>query len=176
MIAPLVQIDWHISQLGQIRSPSDSISGAMSFFRTQRSPQSSQDHRNSGFRRSSRMADTPAQRIFGTPEDSAVADDELASAANSPAAPPNRRPSRISFTKRTSFSRWRTQTDEEMGDGGGGTPLPPPIPSALQQSNESTSTPLPMLSMIVLSIVRALLSYYVVVPDSLMLRHYWANS
>ncbi|EIM88851.1 major facilitator MFS-1 [Stereum hirsutum FP-91666 SS1] len=98
------------------------------------------------------MADSPAQRIFGTPADSAVADDELASTANSPSALPNRRPSRISFTKRSSFSRWRSQADEEMGDGGGGTPVPPPIPSALQQSNESTSTPLPMLSMIVLSI------------------------
>lgn len=129
----------------------------MSFFRTpQRLSQSSQDHRNSGFRRSSRMADSPAQRIFGTPADSAVADDELASTANSPSALPNRRPSRISFTKRSSFSRWRSQADEEMGDGGGGTPVPPPIPSALQQSNESTSTPLPMLSMIVLSIVSAL--------------------
>jgi hypothetical protein len=35
-----------------------------------------------------------------------------------------------------------------------------PIPSALQQTGETNTTPLPILSMIVLSIVRAYTVYY----------------
>jgi hypothetical protein len=54
---------------------------------------------------------------------------------------------------RPSFAaRWRDTTDEE---GAVATPMSerPPIPSALQSAGEAYTTPLPVLSMIVLSIV-----------------------
>ena len=61
---------------------------------------------------------------------------------------------RVSYSQiqhRPSFiSRWRrTQNAEE----GLGAPEMPPIPSALEPKGESYRTPLPVLSMIVLSIV-----------------------
>lgn len=77
--------------------------------------------------------------------------------------PRNRRPSgRVSFSTvlqhRPSFvSRWRNNTgDEESGPLPSPKPERPPIPSALQPPPEMYSTPLPMLSIVVLSIVSLL--------------------
>ena len=146
----------------------------MSYFRIpQRSPPKA--------RRSSRMADSPAQRIFGHPntDDSTVADETLNAAntttPNSVRLQLSHRLSRISFTKR-SISRWRSQQDEELADGSSGMPAPPPIPSALQQSTESTSTPLPILSMMVLSIVRYLPSRYISISEAVIFRLFSASS
>ena len=67
---------------------------------------------------------------------------------------------RISFNqiqhKPSLTSRWRSR-DEEDGIPPA-SPGRPPIPSALEPKGESYSTPLPALSMIVLSIVRTLTS------------------
>ena len=72
------------------------------------------------------------------------------------------RPGRISFTlPRPSIGRWRGTDDAaEAGDDTVTSPTgdKPPIPSALQSAAEVNATPLPTLSMLVLSIVR--LSYY----------------
>ena len=81
----------------------------------------------------------------------------------------SRRPSgRVSFSAllqhRPSFvNRWRSGAmDEENGELASPKPERPPIPSALQPPPEVYSTPLPTLSMIVLSIVSQFnLSLYV---------------
>lgn len=69
---------------------------------------------------------------------------------------PRRVLGRVSFDhsqpKPSFIARWRKLQDEE--DGRGSTVVEPPlIPSALEQKGEAYSTPLPALSMIVLSIV-----------------------
>ncbi|KAA1472420.1 major facilitator superfamily MFS-1 [Dentipellis sp. KUC8613] len=88
------------------------------------------------------------RRVFGV-DDSAVTDDDA------PAAQP--RPGRLSFARFTNrpswMSNWRSTNDEENAQPGTPQPERPPIPSALQQASEAYSTPLPKLSMIVLSIV-----------------------
>jgi hypothetical protein len=63
---------------------------------------------------------------------------------------------RVSFSTVRSRrgSRWRALADDEALSGGGGDALPPPIPSALAPPGDA-ATPLPLLSMLVLSIVRA---------------------
>lgn len=105
-------------------------------------------------------------RVFGTPDDSAVdATDSspVRSPGSSQATQQGRRPStRISFSSmlkhRPSFvDRWRNSEGAGDEESGGAMPSPKPaIPSALQPSPEVYSTPLPMLSMIVLSIVRVI--------------------
>lgn len=97
---------------------------------------------------------TLPRRVFGNVNESAV-DDETSS------APPgaSRRPSGLgSFARvhRPSFvARWRNREGGE-GDESAVLDSPsvkPPIPSALQPPPELYATPLPTLSMIVLSIV-----------------------
>ncbi|KAF7795685.1 hypothetical protein EIP86_006850 [Pleurotus ostreatoroseus] len=104
----------------------------------------------------------PPRRVFGAPAGDSALDADDASPVRRPTTPQTtpRRPSapgRVSFSTqsqhRPSFSRWRSNNalDEE---GGVRSPKPerPAIPSALQPPPEVYSTPLPMVSMIVLSI------------------------
>lgn len=101
------------------------------------------------------------RRAFGAIDDSALDDNDGMST--------NERRGlgfgRVSFSqgqRKPSFiSRWRRTPDEEEGMGRPPstiTPERPLIPSALEQKGEAYTTPLPTLSMIVLSIVRFLLS------------------
>ncbi|TCD71907.1 hypothetical protein EIP91_000039 [Steccherinum ochraceum] len=100
-------------------------------------------------------AEGPAlsKRTFG-PQEALANDGE--SAQDQPQSS-RRPPGRVSFSaipRRTSFfNRWRNGVAEEE-DGVPQSPKPdrPPIPSALQPSAEAYATPLPTLSMIVLSI------------------------
>src|SRR5262245_13817228 len=95
----------------------------------------------------------PPKRTFGGEESSLEVDDT----PESTGSPARRFLGRISFggasRHRPSFvARWRNSTEEE---GAGLTPMSqrPPIPSALQSAGETYTTPLPVLSMSVLSIV-----------------------
>ncbi|KAK7689710.1 hypothetical protein QCA50_006349 [Cerrena zonata] len=95
---------------------------------------------------------TIPRRVFGNANESAL-DDELSS--NPPN--PSRRPSGLgSFARahRPSFvARWRNREGEEDESAVVESPsMKPPIPSALQPPPEVYATPLPTLSMIVLSI------------------------
>ncbi|GBE81176.1 major facilitator superfamily MFS-1 [Sparassis crispa] len=68
-----------------------------------------------------------------------------------------RRPGRVLFAntirKNSSLvGRWREMLDEEVCTPPPSTPAQPPIPSALQQPGEEYAAPLPVLSMLVLSI------------------------
>lgn len=99
----------------------------------------------------------PVTRTLGQGE-SAVDTTDLSPGPSSQAYA--RRPSaRISFSSvlkhRPSFvDRWRrTAGDEESGAASSPKSERPPIPSALQPPPEACATPLPTLSMIVLSIV-----------------------
>ncbi|KAJ7158242.1 hypothetical protein C8R43DRAFT_1086999 [Mycena crocata] len=93
----------------------------------------------------------PPRRSFG-PDESALDD--------SPETPEQtgvrRLIGRISFGNsqhRPSFaSRWRNGGNEDGGTPGTPTPDKPPIPTMMQSSGETYATPLPVLSMIVLSI------------------------
>ncbi|TFY76791.1 hypothetical protein EWM64_g7223 [Hericium alpestre] len=93
---------------------------------------------------------TLPRRVFGI-DDSAVADDDLAHTSPGPSA----RPGRISFSRLTHrpswFAKWRGEDGDEPPAPGAPSDKPP-IPSALQQTGEAYSTPLPKLSMTVLSI------------------------
>ncbi|KAI0056222.1 major facilitator superfamily MFS-1 [Artomyces pyxidatus] len=94
-------------------------------------------------------ADTPPRRVFGFEEPSPADDDAFTASPGSQS-----RTGRISFLqgRRPSFAaRWRGQSDEE-NTAAGTSDERPPIPSALHQSGEAYTTPLPTLSMIVLSI------------------------
>ena len=99
-------------------------------------------------------ATMPPQRVFGSGSDSAL---DVDPNPRTPQREDSRNLSgRMSFSSLVRnpsvFSRWsRAGGDEESGPAQA--PDKPPIPSALQQS-EAYSTPLPKLSMIVLSIVR----------------------
>ena len=122
-------------------------------------------------------------RVSGFNEDSAVDTAESSPLRQSPsransqqtaqplgqATPTQRRKlsERLSFTgvlrHRPSFvERWRTAGGDEEAGLGGEMPSPkverPPIPSALQPTSEVYSTPLPMISMTVLSIVSEVLA------------------
>ena len=100
----------------------------------------------------------PPRRIFG-PGDSALDIDEDSTEVQPGDHQGARRPSgRVSFSrlvhKPSILSRWSRTGDEESGIAHA--PDRPAIPSALQPPNEVYATPLPILSMIVLSIVCAL--------------------
>src|ERR1700728_4110279 len=97
----------------------------------------------------------PPRRSFGlAANESAVEDDELPAIGDRPLV---RRVLGRSFGQgqhRPSFTaRWRGNHDAESGRALSQTGERPPIPSALQPAGESYSTPVPLLSMIVLSIV-----------------------
>jgi hypothetical protein len=100
---------------------------------------------------------TVPRRSFGVDE-SALDDEETQGSNSSDINPARRFLGRISFGgshRRPSFiSQWRRTADEEGGLGAISLPERPPIPSALQPGGEVYTTPLPALSMIVLSIVR----------------------
>lgn len=101
----------------------------------------------------------PPRRVFG-PGDSALDVDEDGAETQPGASLSARRPSgRVSFSrlvhKPSILSRWSRTGDEESG--ATETPERPSIPSALQPPGEVYATPLPVLSMIVLSIVRPFL-------------------
>ncbi|KAI0631169.1 major facilitator MFS-1 [Trametes polyzona] len=96
----------------------------------------------------------PPRRVFG-PGDSALDVDEDPFDSPREEGRNARRPSgRVSFSrlvhKPSILSRWSRAGDEESGITQ--TPERPPIPSALQPPGEVSATPLPVLSMIVLSI------------------------
>lgn len=100
-----------------------------------------------------RQISLPPRRIFGTGEVAASGDEQPL--AGGGAQQTVRRPSgRVSFStvKRPSFASRSTVQDEEAGLVIPPTPERPPIPNALQPG-EAYSTPLPILSMFVLSIV-----------------------
>ncbi|THH18720.1 hypothetical protein EW146_g2307 [Bondarzewia mesenterica] len=86
-------------------------------------------------------ANPPPTRIFGSAQG---LDDDLMNPA------PSARPGRFSLSRASLASRWMHSTDEETAT----TPVSEraPIPSALQQPGEAYTTPLPKLSMVVLSI------------------------
>jgi hypothetical protein len=94
----------------------------------------------------------PPRRVFGVDDST----EETAPAEHSGQTRPN---SRISFgqlpvPRKISFiHRFRANPDEEAGGASTSQPERPPIPSALTQATETYATPLPVLSMIVLSIV-----------------------
>ncbi|KAI0642721.1 major facilitator MFS-1 [Trametes meyenii] len=97
----------------------------------------------------------PPRRVFG-PGDSALDVDEDAADVQTGGLQGTRRPSRrMSFSrlmhKPSILSRWSRAGDEESG-GIVQTPERPAIPSALQPPGEVYATPLPTLSMTVLSI------------------------
>ncbi|OBZ67513.1 Protein ZINC INDUCED FACILITATOR 1 [Grifola frondosa] len=97
----------------------------------------------------------PARRIFG-PNDSALEIDEESPGQDMDHLAGGRRPSgRTSFSRnlrKPSFmGRWRGAVDEENGVMSSPSDRPA-IPSALQPPGEVYATPLPVLSMIVLSI------------------------
>jgi|SRR3984957_10623757 len=101
----------------------------------------------------------PPRRSFGLAvNESALDDDEAPSIVERPLA--RRVLGRLSSDQsqhRPSFTaRWRNNQDAESGRTLSHVGERPPIPSALQPSGETYSTPLPALSMIVLSIVRPL--------------------
>lgn len=101
----------------------------------------------------------PPRRMFGPDESSGG--DAGTHTPNQPSdSPQGRRMSaRVSFSalRKPSFSLLRRSTvDEEAGEGSV-VPDKPAIPSALQQS-EAYTTPLPTLSMVVLSIVSVILA------------------
>lgn len=102
------------------------------------------------------MSSTP-RRVFGVDESALDVNDTPGSAAG---REQHRVQGRVSFNqsqRKPSFiSRWRRNQDEEDGLGPTSPAERPPIPSALEPKGESYSTPLPTLSMIVLSIVRYL--------------------
>ncbi|OSC97802.1 major facilitator MFS-1 [Trametes coccinea BRFM310] len=96
----------------------------------------------------------PPRRVFG-PGDSALDVEDDTPEVQSSGPRGTRRPSgRVSFSrlvhKPSILSRWSRTGDEESGIGE--TPERPAIPSALQPAGEVYATPLPTLSMIVLSI------------------------
>ncbi|KAI0370487.1 major facilitator MFS-1 [Pilatotrama ljubarskyi] len=96
----------------------------------------------------------PPRRVFG-PSDSALDVNEETADAHDGEPQRTRRPSgRVSFSrlmhKPSILSRWSRTGDEESGVTQ--TPERPAIPSALQTPGEVYATPLPVLSMIVLSI------------------------
>lgn len=95
----------------------------------------------------------PPRRVFG-PGDTALDVDNDTQAAYGNGSQPllQRASEQVSgiVRKPSIFSRWKG--DEESGTSQ--TPERPAIPSALQAPGEAYSTPLPVLSMIVLSIVR----------------------
>ncbi|KAI0754437.1 major facilitator superfamily MFS-1 [Daedaleopsis nitida] len=96
----------------------------------------------------------PPRRVFG-PGDSALDIDAEVPEVQGGERSNTRRPSgRVSFSglvrKPSILSRWSRTGDEESGTAP--TPERPAIPSALQSSGEVYATPLPALSMIVLSI------------------------
>ena len=101
----------------------------------------------------------PPGRVFGPNTSDATADAFVQSQGSDPQSA--RRPSaRVSFSgltrKPSILSRWsRAGEDEESGLMQ--PPERPAIPSALQAPGEAYATPLPVLSMIVLSIVCAYL-------------------
>lgn len=95
----------------------------------------------------------PTGRILGQPEPAGGPEDGPSSSAQ-----PGRGLGRMSFTqslRSPSFlSRWRNGgVDEENVNVNSPKPEQPPIPSALQPPPEVYTTPLPTLSMVVLSIV-----------------------
>lgn len=98
------------------------------------------------------MATPPPRRVFG-PDESALTADE-----QSPNGPKQTRrmSGRVSFStikpRMSLFGRRRSTMDEENGGEAFTNPERPAIPNALQPS-EAYATPLPVLSMIVLSIV-----------------------
>ncbi|KAL6306396.1 hypothetical protein BKA93DRAFT_824233 [Sparassis latifolia] len=95
-------------------------------------------------------ATLPPRRIFGADGPAAEAGEQSGGAQQ---ASGRRASGRVSFstirTKPSFIGRWRGHPDEEVG---ALTPERPPIPSALQPPGEVYATPLPVLSMIVLSI------------------------
>ncbi|KAH9926841.1 hypothetical protein B0H21DRAFT_763768 [Amylocystis lapponica] len=96
-------------------------------------------------------ATQPPRRTFGA-EDSAL-DDQESPSHLAGAAQGRGRVSFSGFNRRPSLlGRWRNSTDEETGAIPSPTRQRPAIPSALQQADEVYATPLPALSMIVLSI------------------------
>ena len=101
----------------------------------------------------------PPRRTFG-PDDSSGGDASTPTLNQSSDSPQGRRNSaRVSFSalRKPSFTLLRRSTvDEETGEGSV-VPDKPAIPSALQQS-EAYTTPLPTLSMVVLSIVSVILA------------------
>lgn len=101
----------------------------------------------------------PHVRSFGMDDSALDTDNETPAASAGEQTPQTRRIlGRISFghnQHRPSFTaRWMSNVDEEGGFSATPTSERPPIPSALQPSGEAYTTPLPVLSMIVLSIVR----------------------
>ena len=98
-------------------------------------------------------ANPPPARVFGGADDAFFAADGDSTDPTITARP---RPGRISFSRQSLAARWRGAGDEEAAAVPALTPTSerPPIPSALQQSAETYTTPLPLLPMIVLSIVR----------------------
>ncbi|OCH86843.1 major facilitator superfamily MFS-1 [Obba rivulosa] len=91
------------------------------------------------------------KRTFGTDESALDVEDESSRSPRAPRATGRASASRNSA--RPSFiRRWRGVTDEENGEAQFPIPDKPAIPSALQPAGEVYATPLPVLSMIVLSI------------------------
>ena len=98
------------------------------------------------------MSSTP-RRVFGNNSAVDVNSETLANTGGTDHHP--RQLGRVSFnqSQQSLFSRWRGAQDAEEGLRPVGVPDRPPIPSALEPKGESYRTPLPVLSMIVLSIV-----------------------
>ena len=101
------------------------------------------------------------RRVFG-PEDSALdTQDALPSRAEVPRDHAGRHSSSHTQHRPSFLTRWQNfRQDEENAIPHSPKPDRPPIPSALQPSPEVYATPLPILSMIVLSIVRSALGLF----------------
>jgi hypothetical protein len=118
---------------------------------------------------------TPPRRTFALGAgDSALDDNDT-----TPVAAASRL-GRMSFGQsqhRSSFAaRWRGVADEEGRLTGMPTSERPPIPSALQPSGEPCTTPLPVLSMTVLSIVSSASVYHLISPHRLPADYAWRVS
>lgn len=109
----------------------------------------------------SNQAPVSSRRVFGIDESALDLEESSPPVGVDQTA---RRTSRVSFGflphKPSFIGRWRANHDEETG-GPSTPPLERPlIPSALAQDTEIYTTPLPTLSMVVLSIVTSLLVRY----------------
>ncbi|KAJ7634915.1 hypothetical protein FB45DRAFT_910236 [Roridomyces roridus] len=93
----------------------------------------------------------PPRRTFGPVHSESALDDTPDTTEQTPVGRLLGRLQSFGSQRRSSFvSLWRRETNEE--EGGAPSTEPPPIPHMIQSSAETYATPLPVLSMIVLSI------------------------